>query len=74
MADFAQIIALCGALSLVACLFIWATVLRGPLLQRLDGERASNAGPAELASQVLLLAFCLSVVAAALAVGAWIFA
>ena len=73
MAEFAQIISLCGALLLLACLFIWASVLRGPLLQRLDGGRASNAGPAELVSQVLVLAFGLSVVAAALAVGEWIF-
>jgi hypothetical protein len=73
MPELAQIIALFAALLLVACLFIWANVLRGPLLQRLDGGRASNAGPAELASQVLVLAFGLSAVSAVLAIGGWIF-
>jgi hypothetical protein len=73
MPEAAQIIALCAALLLVASLFIWSNVLRGPLLQRLDGKRASNAGPAELASKVLVVAFGLSVLAAIVGLGGWIF-
>jgi len=71
MSETAQILAFLSALLLAASVAIWAK-LRGPLLQRLDGTRASNAGPAELATQVLVTAFGVAVLAAVLAVVGWI--
>jgi hypothetical protein len=73
MSEAAQILALFSALSLLASVAIWAVLLRGPLLQRLDGRRVSNAGPAALAIQLLMLAVGVSAVAAMLAVAGWIF-
>jgi hypothetical protein len=72
MSEAAQMLALFSALSLFASVAIWATLLRGPLLQRLDGKRVSNAGPAALAIQLLMLAVGVSAVAAVLAVVGWI--
>jgi hypothetical protein len=71
MSETAQILAFLSALLLAASVAIWAK-LRGPLLQRLDGTRASNAAPAELVTQVLVAAFGVAVLAAVLAVIGWI--
>jgi hypothetical protein len=68
MSEAGQILALLAALSLLASLAIWAALLRGPLLQRLDGQPASNAGLTALVIQLLMLAVGLSAVAAVLAV------
>jgi len=51
---------------------IWVNWLRGPLLQRLDGLRVSNAGAAGFAVRLLMLALVVSAVAAALAIVGWI--
>lgn len=71
MSEAAQILAFLAALLLAAAVAMWAR-LRGPLLQRLDGTRASNARPAEIAAQVLVMAVGLAVLGAALAVVGWI--
>jgi hypothetical protein len=68
MPEGARIIALFSALLLICSVGIWTALLRGPLLQRLDGGRASNGVPAEFAMQALVLAFGLSAVAAVLAI------
>jgi hypothetical protein len=73
MLEAARTLALLSALLLAASAAIWVT-LRGPLLQRLDGSRASSDGPAELAMKTLVLAFGLSSVAAVLALFAWVVA
>lgn len=73
MHEAAQTLALFSVLLLAASVAIWATMLRGPLLQRLDGRRASNAGPAEFASQVLVFAFSLGGLAAILAIAGLMF-
>ena len=73
MYEAARTLALLSALALVVSVAIWARMLEGPLLQRLDGSRASNDGIAELAAKVLVLAFGLSAVAAVTAVAAWVF-
>lgn len=72
MLEAARTLALLSALLLAASATIWSKMLRGPLLQRLDGSRASNDSPAELAMKMLVLAFGLSSVAAVLATVAWI--
>ena len=74
MPDTAQIFGLFSALLLAASIAIWAGLLRGPLLQRLDGSRASNARPAELAARALALALAVSALAAVLAIVGWLFA
>ncbi len=73
MTEAARILGLFSALLLVGSVAIWATMLRGPLLKRLDGRRASNVVPAELASQVLVFAFGMSALAVILAIAGWIF-
>jgi hypothetical protein len=72
MTEAARILALFSAVLLALSFAIWARWLRGPLLQRLDGRRASNAEPARLAMQLLMLGFGISAVAAILAVAGWI--
>jgi hypothetical protein len=72
MPEAARNLALLSAVLLIASVAIWTSFLRGPLLQRLDGLRASNEAPAELAIQALVLAFGLSAVAAVLAIVGWI--
>ena len=72
MPEVARVLAFLSAVLLAAAVAIWAKRLRGPLLQRLDGGRASNARPALLAMQVLGLALGLSAAAAILAIAGWI--
>ena len=73
MPEVARALAFLSALLIVISFAIWANLLRGPLLQRLDGVRAANSAPAALAIKLLVAAFGISVVAAALAVGGWIY-
>lgn len=72
MTEAAGIFALFSALLLIVAVAIWGGFLRGPLMQRLGGRRESNAAPAELGSQALVLALGMSAVAAALALAGWI--
>jgi hypothetical protein len=72
MAHVSQALAFLAALLMAISFAIWSNWLRGPLLERLDGQRASNATPAALATTLLMAAFGISAVAAALAIAAWI--
>jgi hypothetical protein len=72
MLELAQTLAFASALLMVISVVIWLNWLRGPLLQRLDGHRASNAAPAALAIKFLMIALGVSAVAAVLAVIEWI--
>lgn len=72
MPEVALILAFASALLMMISFAIWANWLRGPLLQRLDGQRASNAAPAALAIKLLMGAFVVSALAAALAIFGWI--
>jgi len=72
MAGVSQALAILSALMMAISFAIWSGWLRGPLLQRLDGHRASNAAPAGLAIKLLIAAFGVSAVAAILAIGGWI--
>jgi hypothetical protein len=69
----AQMLAFSSAILLVTSIAIWAGLLRGPLLQRLDGSRAVNVRPAELAVKALALAVGVSALAALLAIVGWVF-
>ena len=72
VAEMARVLAVAAAVLMVISFAIWLSWLRGPLLQRLDGPRVSNVGPAALAMKSLIVAFGVSFVAAVLAVVAWI--
>jgi hypothetical protein len=72
MSEVARILAFVSAILMAISFVIWANWLRGPLLQRLDGQRASNAAPAALAIKLLIAALAVSAVAAALAILGWI--
>ena len=73
MPELAQALGFLSALLIVMSFAIWSNWLRGPLLQRLDGRRQSNAAPAALAIKSLMAALGISVLAAVLAIGNWIF-
>ena len=72
MADIAVALGSFSALLMVISLAVWSCWLRGPLRQRLDGERVSNAASAGIAINLLVAAFGVSAVAAVLAIVAWI--
>jgi hypothetical protein len=72
MAGVSQALAILSALMMAISFAIWSNWFRGPLLERLDGQRASNAAPAGLAIKLLIAAFGVSAVAAILAIGGWI--
>jgi hypothetical protein len=72
MPEVAQALAFLSALLMVISCAIWSKWLGGPLLQRLDGQRASNAAPAALAIKLLIAAFGVSALAAVLAIAGWI--
>jgi hypothetical protein len=72
MPEVARILAFGSALLLAISFVIWSNWLRGPLLQRLDGPRASNRAPALLAMKLLMVGLGASVVAASLAIVGWI--
>lgn len=74
MFELAQTFGFASA-SLMAILFaIWASWLDGPLLQRLDGQRPSNAAGAAAVVKLLIAAFVLSATGAVFAIFAWMFA
>jgi hypothetical protein len=68
MLEGAQLFAVVSAALLLAAFLVWATLLKGPMLQRLDGSRASNARPAEIATWILASALGLSAIAAVVAI------
>ncbi len=72
MLELARILGGFSAVLLVITIAAWLKLLRAPLLQRLDGRLGLNSGPAEIASQLLVMAAGLSAVAAILAVVGWI--
>ena len=71
MSEVARILAFASVVLMAISFAIWSNWLRGPLLERLDGQRASNAAAA-LAIALLMVAFGVSVIAAVLAIGGWI--
>lgn len=72
MLEVARIIGALSAVLLVVAVAAWVKLAGGPVLQRLKGRAVSNSSEAEFASRLVVLALGLSVVAAVLAVYAWI--
>jgi hypothetical protein len=73
MPEVARTLAFASAVLMGISFAIWANWLRGPLLQRLDGQRPSNAAPAGLVVKLLIAALAVSAVAAVLATVGWIY-
>ena len=72
MLELGQIVGFIAAAFLIAAVAAWAKLGRRPALQRIRGRSRANSAPAEFASQLLLAALGLSIVAALLAVAGWI--
>jgi|SoiMethySBSTD1v2_1073268.scaffolds.fasta_scaffold621420_2 uncharacterized protein (DUF697 family) len=72
MREAAQILGLFSAAMLIVAVLTWVRLGRESALLRLDGRSISNSRQAELASQLLVLAFGLSAVAALLAIAGWV--
>jgi len=72
MLDAAQVLACLAAVLLAMAVGAWATLGRGPALRRLDGGSEPLSWQSELPLQLLMAAFGLSGLAAALAIVDWI--
>ena len=72
MLDAAQVLACLAAVLLAMAVGAWAKLSRGPALRRLDGGSEPLSRQSELPAQLLMSAFGLSALAAALAIVDWI--
>lgn len=68
MLDAAQVLGFFAAALLIIAIVAWAKLLHRPRLQRLDDRGAPGDNDVEIASQLLVVALCVSAVAALLAV------
>ena len=68
MHDAAQVLGFFAAALLVIAVVTWAKLLHRPRVQRLDDRRAPGDDGIETASQLLVVALCVSAAAALLAV------
>ena len=68
MFESARALALLSAVLIVTSVAVFSKWLRGPLMQRLDGQRASNVAPSAIVLRLLMVALAISALAAALAV------
>ena len=73
MVEAANILGVLAAALLLTAVIAWATLLRGPPLQRADGGTEMESAQGEIASELLFWAVGLSIAAAALALGNLIF-
>jgi hypothetical protein len=72
MLEAARILGSVSAIFLIVAVAAWLKLARGPELQRLDGQTASNPEHTEFASRLLVLAAGLSAISAFLACVGWI--
>jgi hypothetical protein len=72
MLEAARILGSFSAVLLIVAVTAWLKLVRGPDLQRLDGQTMSNPKQAEFASRLLVLAAGLSAISALLACVGWI--
>ena len=72
MLEFGQMVGLLSAGFLIVAVAAWVRLWRRPVLQPIDGHPAAIPTQTELASQLMVLAFGLSALAAILAVLGWI--
>jgi hypothetical protein len=70
--ETANILGALAAVLLLAAIFAWMKLLRGPLAQRADGRAEIDSAQGEVASRLLFWAAGLSTVAVILAIAGWI--
>ena len=73
MVNAANILGVLAAVLLIMAVIAWVKLLRGPLLQRLDGRAGVDPAQGEFASQLLICAAALSTAAATLAIAGWVY-
>ena len=73
MIEAGNVLGVLAAVLLLMAVMAWIKLIRGPLLQRMDGRTGMDAVQGEFASELLLWAAGLSSAAMFLAVAGWIF-
>jgi len=73
MVEAGNVLGVIAAVLLLMAVIAWLKLIRGPLVQRLDGRTGMDEAQGELASKLLFWAAGLSSSAAFLAVAGWVF-
>ena len=73
MVEAGNVLGVLAAVLLLMAVIAWVKLIRGPLMQRLDGQTSTDPSPGEFASELLFWAAGLSSAAMFLAVVGWIF-
>jgi len=73
MVEAGNVLGVIAAVLLLMAVIAWLKLIRGPLVQRLDGRTGMDEAQGELASKLLFWAAGLSSAAAFVAVAGWIF-
>jgi len=73
MVEAADVLGVLAAVLLLMAVIAWVKLIRGPLMQRTDGNTGLDSAQGEFASELLLWAAGLSSAAAFLAIAGWIF-
>jgi Na+/H+-translocating membrane pyrophosphatase len=73
MVEAGNVLGVLAAALLLMAVVAWVKLIRGPLMQRIDGRTGMEPAQGEFASELLLWAAGLSTAAMFLAVGGWIF-
>ena len=73
MVEAGNVLGVIAAVLLLMAVVAWVKLIRGPLVQRLDGRTGMDEAQGELASKLLFWAAGLSSAAAFLAVAGWVF-
>jgi len=73
MVEAGNVLGVLAAVLLLMAVVAWVKLIRGPLMQRIDGRTGMEPTQGEFASELLLWAAGLSTAAIFLAVSGWIF-
>ena len=73
MVEAGNVLGVLAAALLLMAVVAWVKLIRGPLMQRIDGRTGMEPAQGEFASELLLWAAGLSTAAIFLAVSGWIF-
>jgi hypothetical protein len=73
MVEAGNVLGVLAAVLLLMAVIAWVKLIRGPLMQRMDGHTSMDPSQGEFASELLFWASGLSSAAMFLAVAGWIF-
>ena len=73
MVEAGNVLGVLAAALLLMAIVAWVKLIRGPLMQRIDGRTGTDPSEGEFASELLFWAAGLSTAAMFLAVVGWIF-